>query len=581
MVHLLFSLCLCRNLVFLCRCLEGSWLEFDDLKHPHCKTHRKFPVPAQEMHIVFWEVEESKEPRACSPTSTFPVSSPTKPVMNDTLSDEALVADDTDIVCALSGDNSSIMDTTVTTAVDTSIGSTTLLDAFEGLSQNDIITLTLVELKAGSEFQPLDDNEPTQDFGVPSSKEIPHPVPDSSSVISGNEMSHGDDVERPITTGECVKPDESKGLRRSKRNVKAKPASEKQKGEKAAPRKAAPKVTKCETSEPSEAIDSNPVAATVQDKTPARIAHRTSPASSTDTSPRSTSKSEGQSARWSFLLSQHPVARVQRSVKPAPTSVTQIRPTPPSHSTPNPVRRQTNPAPLLPKPQLRMEENEGLPLKAAERYGGFNSKISIAPSPPLAPAFLNGKSNLTSENMKSLMNARQMPGHSPLAPGMKSPPEITSKKHGSRTSKIPAGLSSTEALRYKLMKKLNAKKKKLAKLNDLLGPQGGASSLNLVTSSTYDGSNCDQFLTDLLSPATTASNLSPDSSGFLEMLSNRQDGVDHFDSGVVAVSETPQTNCVIGTHNTENYFDDFLSQAVAQQPTEMETEALSALDLFF
>uniref|UniRef100_A0AAV2J6G9 USP domain-containing protein n=1 Tax=Knipowitschia caucasica TaxID=637954 RepID=A0AAV2J6G9_KNICA len=49
---------------------DGSWLEFDDLKHPHCTSHQTFPVPAQEIHIVFWEEEQRQESRACSPSST-------------------------------------------------------------------------------------------------------------------------------------------------------------------------------------------------------------------------------------------------------------------------------------------------------------------------------------------------------------------------------------------------------------------------------------------------------------------------------------------------------------------------------
>uniref|UniRef100_H3BW28 USP domain-containing protein n=1 Tax=Tetraodon nigroviridis TaxID=99883 RepID=H3BW28_TETNG len=51
---------------------NGSWQEYDDLKHPECRTHSRLPVPAEEMHIVFWEVEEGcKEPAGCSPSSSF------------------------------------------------------------------------------------------------------------------------------------------------------------------------------------------------------------------------------------------------------------------------------------------------------------------------------------------------------------------------------------------------------------------------------------------------------------------------------------------------------------------------------
>ncbi|KAI4895179.1 hypothetical protein NFI96_023708 [Prochilodus magdalenae] len=42
--------------------LDGSWLEFDDLKYPNCVTHKRFTVPASQCHLVFWEAEARKEP---------------------------------------------------------------------------------------------------------------------------------------------------------------------------------------------------------------------------------------------------------------------------------------------------------------------------------------------------------------------------------------------------------------------------------------------------------------------------------------------------------------------------------------
>ncbi|NXK13207.1 USPL1 isopeptidase, partial [Herpetotheres cachinnans] len=34
---------------------DGTWLECDDLKGPYCKRHKRFEVPASEIHIVIWE----------------------------------------------------------------------------------------------------------------------------------------------------------------------------------------------------------------------------------------------------------------------------------------------------------------------------------------------------------------------------------------------------------------------------------------------------------------------------------------------------------------------------------------------
>ncbi|XP_044078091.1 SUMO-specific isopeptidase USPL1 [Siniperca chuatsi] len=601
---------------------DGLWLEYDDLKHPDCKTHQKLPVPAQEMHVVFWEVEEDKEPCACSPSSTFSESPPSKNEMNPSLGDKDLIADellacapdqsllmshnDTDIICALSvsEDSSNIMDTTVTAGVDTSIGSTTLLDTFEGLTPNDIITLTLVELNADSEMQPLNGNEQPQDSRVPSGNEILDSTPDSSSTVIGSEMSRGTDVELPTTSnssesdgGSSSDPTFVPGARRG-RGI-----GSRQVGKKAALSKAAPHISPPASSEPSKVISNKPVAAAAQDNTPpVETTQEVSPVSSTDTSSLSPSQKSPTmqpmlhpNARWSFLLSKHPLRQVHKSVaKPAPNPVTQVKPTPPTHSTPNPVRRQQIPGGLFPKPQLKTEESEGLPPKAAEMYGAFGAKSSNTPSPLPSPELLNGKSKhfqpITSNHQKSLTNSTVVSGTSLPMPAAKGLPEISSlKKHSSQSSKVPPSLSDTEALRYKLIKKLKAKKKKLAKLNKMLGDQGGASlrpdstdlgSPNTVTSSTYDGSICDDFLSDLLSPATTASNLSPDSTGFLEMLANGKDGVDQLDCGVNAGGAVSQINTCMNEPNTENFLEDFLSQAVAQRPTDMETEALSALELF-
>ncbi|KFQ48503.1 SUMO-specific isopeptidase USPL1 [Nestor notabilis] len=38
---------------------DGSWLECDDLKGPYCKRHTSFEVPASEIHIAIWEKKTS------------------------------------------------------------------------------------------------------------------------------------------------------------------------------------------------------------------------------------------------------------------------------------------------------------------------------------------------------------------------------------------------------------------------------------------------------------------------------------------------------------------------------------------
>ncbi|NXE97975.1 USPL1 isopeptidase, partial [Menura novaehollandiae] len=41
---------------------DGTWLECDDLKGPYCKRHKRFEVPPSEIHIVIWEKKASQVP---------------------------------------------------------------------------------------------------------------------------------------------------------------------------------------------------------------------------------------------------------------------------------------------------------------------------------------------------------------------------------------------------------------------------------------------------------------------------------------------------------------------------------------
>ncbi|XP_023154294.1 SUMO-specific isopeptidase USPL1 [Amphiprion ocellaris] len=594
---------------------DGSWLEYDDLKHPDCKIHQKLQVPAHEMHVVFWEAEDHKRPCASSPSGTFVESPPSEneriPTLNgkDLTADELsacapdhsllLPHDDTDIVSALtlSEGSSSIVDTTVTASNDTTIGATTLLDTFEGLSHSDIFTLTLVELKDDSETQPVNGIQQTEDLSVSSRNEMLDPIPDSSSTAVASEMSPVSDVEQSTASSDpesvddlATDPTFVPGARRGQgRGVGRGKAVGRQKGNKAPSSKAAQVASLPASPQPVKVEDDKCVSPAPQDNTPPdETPQQASPVSSTDISPVSTGQKSttmaGSNARWSFLLSKHPVNQLHKSTAKlvpghTPASVAQGNPSPPIHSTPNPLKKQQIAARLSFKAQLKMENSdEGLPMKAAEMYGAFNTKSSNIQSPLPSPALPTPKL-LEPIASSCPTNTKIMSGTSLAVSQTNGLPDISAlKKHGSQSTKVPTGLSSTEALRYKLMKKLKAKKKKLAKLNKLLGEQGGADlhSPSTVTSSTYDGSTCDDFLSDLLSPATTASNLSPDSTGFLEMLANGQDGADC----VVGAGAMSQKNNGTNGVNTENFLDEFLLQAVTQRPTDMETEALSALELF-
>ncbi|KAM6907225.1 SUMO-specific isopeptidase USPL1 [Xenentodon cancila] len=582
---------------------DGSWLEFDDLKHPSCKTHPRLPIPAHEMHVVFWELEDDAESSACSPSSTFVEAAPPTEEEISSLNDRRLKADeplaqssdqslliphnDTDIVCALLEDTSNPVNTTVTASADTSIGATTLLDTFEGLSHNDIITLTLVEVNVDSKNQHLSDNQQTEEPGDAMNAKLDF-TPDSSSVAAGTATCDGADAEPPTTpsssdteAGGSLPSDPTfvPGVKTG-RGRRGKALS-RQKVKKAASSEATSNISSPPTSsEPSRAASPAPVGPAPQDNMPeSGIVQQTSPVSSTETSLLSTSQKNptvqsalDQNSRWSFLLSKHPLHQVQKSIAElshAPTSrpaaQNPLKSTKPAHSTPIPVKRPPIPA-GLPKLRLVTEESEGLPLKAAEMYGGFNTKSSHPPGSLQPPALVGGQARLlqpaASEHLTNtkVLSGSTFQGAASLQ---------LQEKRTSHSLKIPLGLSDSEILRYKLMKKLKAKKKKLAKLNQLLGSQGAAffrpdstdlNSPSTVSSSTYDDSTCDDFLSDLLSPATTVSNLSPDSTGFFEMITNGKNVSDRLDCAVSDADAVSQNTCGPNGPHSENFLEDFLSQ---------------------
>ncbi|KAK7125594.1 hypothetical protein R3I93_021078 [Phoxinus phoxinus] len=433
---------------------DGLWIELDDLKHPYCNIHKRFPFPANEIHIVFWEADSSKDEASevCSLTAPSAVTN-VDDKLSDKLSDS--VANDTCVISALTVGDSSAVST-----LDASIGSTTLLDTFEGLSHTDIVTLTLVDV-----------NGVTEDLQICQSPAVVPVTLPSLPVASS------------LSSCQPSNPPKPSGLK-----------------------------------------DLLPVADPVVVKS------------------SEATKVHAPSPLLSSLLQRHPSF----------------------HSTP--VRLP----PPAPKPKLSLKcDNEALPAKPADMFGGFITKKlanSISANPAVPPQ------------------------HKPVTlPGGMCPPVKKTPSFSADQQPI----NTTEALRLKLMKKLKAKKKKLAKLNQILGGGGEAaprpdstalSSPYSVTSSTsaYDSPAYDQFFAELLSPATTASNLSPDSTGLLEMLNNGQNGETtngsaQQNSSVATV--VPEATLNYSSSTNDSIFDEYIQSGMGQTP--IENNDFNGLDIFF
>ncbi|XP_048838738.1 SUMO-specific isopeptidase USPL1 isoform X2 [Brienomyrus brachyistius] len=456
-----------KHFVTWLRTSSGVWLEFDDLKHPQCTAHAELPVLANQIHVVFWELQGRADV----------LQSPRR-----SLAFPALHNDD-DIVSALTLDDTNVG----TTLPDISVGEGTLQDAFQGLSHNDIVTLTLVEVKVDALGRPLEDHPGQEALSAPSAEL------DSPSAYS------------PAAAVLCPRVSDS-------------------------PRKRVPKRKQKELSQASGTAP--PVIGSPPPGAPAVL-------------------SSAPNARWSTLLSKHPFLQ----------------------STPLPQRQITASSP----PKAPQKVTDSFPVKAADMFVGFKlNKETLGGSPPC----------LSAEPQKQ-NNVFKLPGPPPST----IPPQKSGGVVGATVlPKAPPKLDEgTDALRHKLLKKLKAKKKKLAALNHLLKTRmespvptpdsTGFSSPSTVSSSTAAHSPAyDEFLADLLSPATTASSLSPDSTGLLEMLTTGQDVGGQNGQGL-----TPKTLIVgpeaIGSDippSGDDFLEEFMSGACVT-----ESPDLNAFDLFF
>ncbi|XP_057676091.1 SUMO-specific isopeptidase USPL1 isoform X2 [Corythoichthys intestinalis] len=399
-----------------------SLLEYNNLNNPQKALNPVLPIPTQEMHPLFWKAQEISADKPADVSVDEPVS----------LDNETNV-------------------TTTGTHEDVSIGSASLLDAFQGLSHDDIITLTLEEIQT----EPAMDQEALPDC---------IPIPDSSSGIhkEPGEAKDGDFDPASEEAGKMSK-EGSQVKRQPMRKCRIKPQE-------------------------LDAGDSQPPPPIVQMAT--HVPSTKPPPSIPD-------------SRLSDMLSLLPDNQRRTANEPPPVPTAHVR-SPPSYSTPVLLRTPAIPTPLCPKPHLlHAEDDAGLPLKAAETFRAFTSTVQSPPSLP---------------------------------------------KSTCRSSVNICG-SDTDTLRRKLLKKLKAKKKKLAKLNQLLARQPDS--------------------TATISPVSMRSSVlsstapSPDSSGFLDGLAARREGT--------LDALPPQT---------DDFLDELLLTTATETQRAMENEALRELELF-
>ncbi|XP_006009960.1 SUMO-specific isopeptidase USPL1 isoform X2 [Latimeria chalumnae] len=145
---------------------DGSWLECDDLKGPDCSKHSRLEVSAKELHIVFWERKESKftgqlklqDQDACAEEIQIKLSSQPHSLLCGSATESNSTADEK-IHTGFKKEN---LSSSSVKTVGQRNGSTDLLAGLEGLAEDDIITLTLVEIQVDAEGNPLRNSLPMQ-----------------------------------------------------------------------------------------------------------------------------------------------------------------------------------------------------------------------------------------------------------------------------------------------------------------------------------------------------------------------------------------------------------------------------------
>ncbi|XP_041088648.1 SUMO-specific isopeptidase USPL1 isoform X2 [Polyodon spathula] len=594
---------------------DGSWLECDDLKAPACCVHEQLEVSPCEIHIVFWETNGESTRKEPQTKDNF-----LEPVLKVPEKPEDSGAECNPHELSLPSQEAEIditetpsVNTNINNSIENSCNSSYLQSAFEGLSPEDVITLTLVEVdpvgKLSDSSQITDPVKLSEQNKSPNGNQV---LEDQSQVMAADDA-YFDDTDSLLDN--C-----SGGTLTAESVCTTRKASPKT--------LTAPSTPKTAVRRPSRSITNT--AGSPKSPSPTPLASTPLLVGGKTTTPISSfsngyavstavngNKSSG--ALWtSSLLKKHPSLaplNALLSKHPLLPSTSQV------HLNRNKDKRE------LQKVSAVVSDVQ-VPVKGADKFGGFRSKGLTKPGTDSA--------NLTraqdvnkGDSIKPA--AEKLPCAEPVnlaisknkgiptSTATAAPPcnvyKLEPSKPAEKKTLALEGLEKTDKLRYKLLKKLKAKKEKLASLNRLLTtpqavPDGRAGPLRTASDSTarfnksskmqrldstdsesvYTASastslcsspSYDEFFADLLSPATTTGTASPDDANavMLEALASEQnngglaDGtsMDHncynFTPVVQPQAYTPKTRCAEESFFSpakEDLFSELLSTSTLQ-----------------
>ncbi|NXW62656.1 USPL1 isopeptidase, partial [Eurystomus gularis] len=135
---------------------DGTWLECDDLKGPYCKRHKRFEVSPSEIHIVIWEkktshvLEEQNSQFQSKNTEDFPL----KNVQSNSTALHCGFDNAVDKICAEHCKEDSVR-TPDKKQQQLAEDETVVHNGLEDLAHDDLVTLMLEEIKVDSEGKSL------------------------------------------------------------------------------------------------------------------------------------------------------------------------------------------------------------------------------------------------------------------------------------------------------------------------------------------------------------------------------------------------------------------------------------------
>ncbi|XP_029458496.1 SUMO-specific isopeptidase USPL1 isoform X2 [Rhinatrema bivittatum] len=182
---------------------DGTWLEYDDLKGPYCCRHEKLEVPATKIHIVCWERKISAVSNELN--SQLQREQTPTPAVADVQSDTSLRpqsdANAEAITKLAVSPKKQVSSLPINKSQNVNLGkANNLLSGLEGLADDDVITLTLVEVQVDSEGNPVENSHMSGDLVF--ERNAQQQQQENISVPFSPQASHMGDVQNNLTGSE-------------------------------------------------------------------------------------------------------------------------------------------------------------------------------------------------------------------------------------------------------------------------------------------------------------------------------------------------------------------------------------------